>query len=481
MLARVLVIATEQDLRRSRRALSGPDTMVATGATSRELWRELGTQAFDLVVVARGAVPDLNQGTVTQIRDLPDRPDVVVLSDRDDPEGHADLLSAGCLAVVDSRMEDREYLTTLQALVARRFDEAPVSREPASDAAPQRHSGFESESARMQEVLATAHRIALSDSTLLLLGETGVGKEWLARCIHGASPRSGGPFVAINCAALSDALLESDLFGHVKGAYTGAHQPRRGAFELAHAGTLFLDEIAELPTHLQSRLLRALENRQIHPVGSERAIDVDVRVMAATNRDLEVEMREGRFRRDLYYRLNVVSLTVPALRERREDVPALAQRYFDEFRLRLGADVERIRPDALERLCAYAWPGNVRELVNAIERAALLCAGPELTPADLPSAMLDGEVPARPASAERADASVERADALDPTGFAGQSWSDVREAVLARTEVAYLSDLLTRTRGAIGEAAALAGLAPRSLYAMMRRNGLRKEQFRGRR
>jgi transcriptional regulator with GAF, ATPase, and Fis domain len=181
--------------------------------------------------------------------------------------------------------------------------------------------------------------------------------------------------VAVSCSALPETLLESELFGHTKGAFTGATRARRGYFELAHGGTIFLDEIAELPPHLQVKLLRVLEERRIQPLGSERPIAVDVRVLAATNRDLEIEVGEKRFRTDLFYRLNVVSLTLPPLRERREDIPELLQSYIDHFRARLPSDVATVHPDALEALTAYDWPGNVRELINVVERAVLMARG----------------------------------------------------------------------------------------------------------
>jgi transcriptional regulator with GAF, ATPase, and Fis domain len=241
-------------------------------------------------------------------------------------------------------------------------------------------------------------RLVASDSNLLILGETGVGKEWLARAVHNEGPRSGGPFLAVNCAALPDALLESELFGHERGAFTGAVRAHRGAFELAHRGTLFLDEVGELPLPLQAKFLRVIEERRITRLGGERAFGVDVRVMAATNRDLEAEVRARRFRADLYYRLGVVALTLPPLRDRVEDVPGLAASALRAAEARVGRPGLSIEPEAMAALVAYAWPGNVRELRNVIERAALLAPGDRLSLADFPraiSALAPGGAPAR--------------------------------------------------------------------------------------
>jgi DNA-binding NtrC family response regulator len=213
--------------------------------------------------------------------------------------------------------------------------------------------------------------VAPSNAPVLILGESGTGKEVVAQMIHQWSPRAQGPLVAANCAGLPESLIESELFGHTKGAFTGANQARQGFFRAADGGTLFLDEIGELPLHLQPKLLRALESGQITPVGSDVPVHVDTRLVAATNRDLGKEVLENRFRDDLYYRINVVELIVPPLSERQDDILPLARRFAAEF---AGAPV-RLSPQAVQCLLAYCWPGNVRELRNAIQRSCLLCRG----------------------------------------------------------------------------------------------------------
>jgi two-component system response regulator AtoC len=226
---------------------------------------------------------------------------------------------------------------------------------------------------------------------VLLTGESGTGKEVLARAIHAQSPRREEAFVAVNCAAIPEALLESELFGHVKGAFTGADRTRRGLFVEADGGTLFLDEIAELPVALQAKLLRVLQEEEVRPVGDAKSRKVDVRVLAATARDVERDVTDGRFREDLFYRLNVVRVKVPALRERREDIPLLADHFLSRFREQLGRPLREISDDAMGRLRAYRWPGNVRELENVIERAVILAEGDRLTARELPDTVAQPE------------------------------------------------------------------------------------------
>jgi DNA-binding NtrC family response regulator len=240
------------------------------------------------------------------------------------------------------------------------------------------------DSPNMREAIETAKKAAASRSTVLLLGESGTGKEIFARAIHEWSERRRDPFIAINCVGLAKELLESELFGHERGAFTGAHQLKKGKVELADGGTLFLDEVGDVSLELQTKLLRFLQEREFERVGGTQPISVDVRVIAATNRDLASAMKEGRFREDLFYRLNVIPISLPPLRERREDIPILARYFVRRFAAETKKIFSEITVDAEAKLVAYPWPGNVRELANVIERAAVLGDGPEITGEDLP-------------------------------------------------------------------------------------------------
>ena len=252
-----------------------------------------------------------------------------------------------------------------------------------------RVDGIVGESGRMQEVLSLVHRVAGSDATVLIQGESGTGKELIAKAIHHASPRAAGPLVTVNCAALPESLLEAELFGHEKGAFTGATITRQGRFEVAHGGTLFLDEIGDLPLHLQVKLLRVLQEREFERVGSSRAIPVDVRLIAATHRDLAALVKAGAFRDDLYYRINVVTIVVPPLRDRREDLPPLIDHFVRKCAEANRKRIVGVTREARDLLLRYDYPGNVRELENVIERAVVLTRDDVIGPADLPLTLQD--------------------------------------------------------------------------------------------
>jgi two-component system response regulator PilR (NtrC family) len=248
----------------------------------------------------------------------------------------------------------------------------------------------------MAGVFSLVRTVAPTASTVLLSGESGTGKELVAKAIHALSPRKDGPFISVNCGALTETLLESELFGHMKGAFTDAYQSRRGLFEAANRGTLMLDEIGETSPSMQVKLLRALQERKVRRVGGTDEVNVDVRVIAATNQPLEELVQVGRFREDLFYRINVIPIRIPPLRERREDVPLLAEHFLKRVSQEMGKQVQRISADAMTRLTHHSWPGNVRELENVIERAAIVATGRVITTADLPESFRTG----RPVEAE---------------------------------------------------------------------------------
>ncbi len=290
------------------------------------------------------------------------------------------------------------------------------------EALRERHrvEGIIGESGRMQEVLSLLMRVAPSDATVLIRGESGTGKELIAKAIHYASARAAGPLVAVNCAALPENLLESELFGHEKGAFTGAQALRRGRFELAHGGSLFLDEIGDVPAHLQVKLLRVLQERAIERVGSSRPIPVDVRLLAATHRDLEARVRRGEFREDLYYRVNVVTIVVPPLRERREDIPLLLDHFLAKFARANGKTVRGLTREARDALLRYDYPGNVRELENLVERAVVLTRDEVIGAGDLPLSLTeDGMETGEAASLQAAVEGLERRLIRDALASAG--------------------------------------------------------------
>jgi len=329
----------------------------------------------------------------------------------------------------------------LRREVAQLHDEIDALRTP---------TGIVGRSPRIAQALTLADKVARHPSTVLITGESGTGKELVARHIHDASPRASRPFVAVNCAAIPEALLESELFGHAKGAFTGATAERQGLFEEAHEGTLFLDELGDLPVPLQVKLLRALQEGEVRRVGDNASRSVDVRLVAATARDLESDVAEGKFRADLYYRINVVRIHLPALRERSEDIPELVRHFIERFNRRLGMHVTGTAPAAMRALVEYPWPGNVRELENVVERAMVLTDGPQLCVEQLPT--LAPPVTRNETAVSPLDLSVKR-----------------RTEELER---ALIKEALERTRGNRTRAAKLLDLSHRALLYKIRDYGL---------
>ncbi|MBS2028199.1 MAG: sigma-54-dependent Fis family transcriptional regulator [Deltaproteobacteria bacterium] len=300
---------------------------------------------------------------------------------------------AGAMELVEKPLGDDAAVALVERALEWRRLRGGVLATPQGGALP---AGMVGESAELRQALEVVRQAAATRATVLILGESGTGKELLAYALHQLSPRSSRPFVKLNCAALPDSLLESELFGHERGAFTGAAARKAGRFERADGGTLLLDEIGDVPPSTQVKLLRVLQQREFERVGGTETLTADVRLVAATNRDLAAEVAAGRFREDLYYRLNVVTVSVPPLRHRKADIPALAARFLSRFSAAYGKAIEGLAPDALDVLMLYDWPGNVRELENAMERAAVLCRGPRVGVGDLPP-----ELRAGPSSARR--------------------------------------------------------------------------------
>jgi len=312
----------------------------------------------------------------------------------------------------------------------------------------------------MQRVFDTIRKVAETDLTVLIQGESGTGKELVAQALHGRSARADRPFIAVNCAAITDELVESELFGHEKGAFTGAHARRIGRFEAADGGTIFLDEIGDMPQLTQAKILRVLQEQTFERVGGSESLRVDVRVVAATHRDLQAQIEAGKFRQDLFFRLQVVPLELPPLRERLDDLPALADRFLEQLAHRLKRSRKRLDDQALARLSRHSWPGNVRELRNAVERAAVL-AEDEVIRAD--EFVLRGAAPG-----------------LDHSAGTGASFADAKRSVIEQFERSFLQEALSRNEGNISQTAKDIGMARQSLQQKLKELDLRWERRPGR-
>ncbi|HZM49800.1 MAG TPA: sigma-54 dependent transcriptional regulator [Vicinamibacteria bacterium] len=397
-LASILIADDEEKILTAlRRALEREGYDVVATTRGREARRLLNERIFDVLVVDN-LMPDLPG--LDLVRDVTasipeaDRPQIVMMTAHATVESAIAAMKLGArdylqkpfevdelIVVVAHAVEHQRLRTQHRYLISEREEEFD-------------HYGIVGRSRVIQDVIGKAERVAETKSTVLIMGETGTGKELLARAIHDRSAQRNMPLIKVNCAAIPDTLLESELFGHVRGAFTGAASNKKGKFALADGGTIFLDEIGTMSPSLQAKLLRVLQEREFEPLGAERSQKVDVRVIAATNRDIKRLVEDGRFLEDLFYRLNVIPLVLPPLRERREDVPVLVEHFLRKHAHRSGRKIDEIREEALARLNAYDWPGNVRELENTIERAVVLSRGPVIEARDITMPGVIGPAPA---------------------------------------------------------------------------------------
>ncbi len=378
----ILLIDDDDSLRRVMEfSLTEAGHTVQTAASGEDGLRLFEKGNFDAVITDITMPGMSGMEVLAKVRQRVPTIPVIIITAYGTIESAVEAMKQGAFDYITKPFNRDELRLTLEkAIKMRRLEKENVElRAEVTD----RYS-FESivcSSEKMKEVLDLAGRVAASDASLLITGESGTGKELLAKGVHFNSRRANGPFVAVNCAAIPEALIESELFGHVKGSFTGAVRDKEGKFELADGGTLFLDEIGDLRIDLQAKILRALQEREVDRVGGNKPVSVDVRVIAATNKDIERAVKEGAFREDLYYRLNVITLFIPPLRERKEDIPLLTGHFLKKFNTE--ADV-RMDASALSVLTAYGWPGNVRELENVIERASVLKRGLLITREELP-------------------------------------------------------------------------------------------------
>lgn len=371
---------------------------------------------------------------------------VIILTAHGTIPDAVDAIQRGVFGYLTKPFDGKALLQSVeQALRLSGGARSAIGEEPDNDW----RSEIISQSAIMEDLLQQARLVADSDASVLIQGESGTGKELLARAIHRASRRRQKPFIAVNCSAIPETLLESELFGHVKGAFTGATQSYKGLFHAAHTGTLFLDEIGDLTPASQAKLLRVLQDKAVRPIGSTESVAVDVRVLSATHRDVESAVAAGRFREDLYYRLNVVTLKIPRFAERPEDIPLLAAHFLKKIAARTDKDVKTFTPDAMELLTSASWPGNVRQLENVVEQTVALSTG-SVIPADL----------------------VQRALKNQPS--TGWSFAERRD----QFEGDYLAQLLRMTRGNVSHAARLAQRNRTEFYKLLRRHHLKPKDFR---
>ncbi len=468
---RVLVVDDEPELRRSlaRLLLSrGMGVLTAGGASAAiEILKKepIDVALIDLMMPNIDGI-ELMEKTRAERLEV----EVIIMTAFGDVETAVKAVRAGAYHFLTKpfRSNDEVVLTVTKAAERRRLVDRAMLLERRLEQM-EKFGELIGNSPKMQDVYRLALGVAPTSSTVLILGESGTGKELTARAIHQHSPRADGPFVAVNCSAIPVDLVESELFGHLRGAFTGATATRAGLFETAHRGTIFLDEVGDLPPLAQVKLLRALQEGEIKRVGSNETQTVDVRVIAATNVDLRERIAEGKFREDLYYRLNVIAILLPPLRERKEDIPLLAYHFLKKYAARVGSDVQKISQEAMRLLQSHAWPGNVRELENAIEHAVVFCKEKSLMPVDLPQ----GNVPHRSSQSSRPEVASLGAGLVD------LPYREAKQRAVAAFEEAYFNELLVRTGGNISEAARQAGLDRSNFRRAAKRAGVGVRQDNG--
>ena len=401
------------------------------------------------VVVTDLLLPDIDGiELVRRLKQIDPEPEVIVISGQGNIPRSVEAVKAGAFDFLEKPVDGARLLDKLERAVKTKslVDENEQLKQKLQDR--YKFDNVIGKSKRMQELFELVESVAASDANILIQGDNGTGKELIANAMHYNSKRSKGPFIKINCAAIPKDLIESELFGYKKGAFTGAAMDREGLFEMAEGGTLLLDEIGEMPSYLQTKLLRVLQEREYRPLGSDRIVHVDFRLICATNVDLEAALRDGRLREDLYFRVNTITLRVPPLRERTEDIPLLCDHFMEKFRQRYQKNVKTLAPAVYHLLIRNRWPGNVRELENAIERGVLVAKGTEITVGDLPDSIREDTTTA--------------ADFVVPP-----------HRTLAEIEKMAILQTLQRTNWNKQEAAQILGLYRPTLYSKMKKHEIR--------
>ena len=462
--ARILVVDDKENMLKLFARLLGEDFELTTASDGGHALAIIGREPFD-VVVTDIRMPSADGFEVLgAVKARAPDTEVIMMTGHGSIEDAVLAMKRGAYDYLQKPFDpDAALLAITRALERKRLREQAATLQREVEGVYSFHN-IVGKSPPMRELYHLLERAAGLDITVLLSGESGTGKELAARAIHYHSARREKRFVPVNCGALPSELVESELFGHARGAFTGAAGEKAGLFEEAQGGTIFLDEIGDLPLAMQVKLNRALQEREIRRVGDNRAVRIDVRVVAATHRELKKEVREERFREDLFYRLNVFPIHLPPLRDRKEDIPLLAGQFLEKYARAFRREVTSFEPDALRALTAHAWPGNVRELENAIERAVAVASGPVVREVDLPP-----EVRAGPESG-----------ALPGEALARMPYRDAVELARERMSRDYLTALLREFNGNVTQAATRAGLERESLHRLVRRYGIRPDDFRKR-
>jgi two-component system response regulator GlrR len=436
--------------------------VTATGEEDRAI-AALKEQSFDLCIVDLMLAKGDGLSLMEEFRTInPDVP-TIILTAHGSIESAVEAMRRGAYSYLTKPFEPGDLLMQIERALENRKLNSEIKR--LKELLDERFdfANIVARSAKMRSILDVVTRIAKLDSTVHIHGESGTGKELIAKAIHLASDRKDKAFVALNCAALPETLLESELFGHEKGAFTGAVKSTKGLFTQAHGGTLFLDEIGDMPLSTQSKLLRVLQERQFYPVGSEVPTEVDVRVIVATNKDLEEQVRKGLFRDDLFYRIHVIPILLPPLRERKEDIVPLVEYFFRKFSQQMKKDVKGLTPEALRKLMMHDWPGNVRELENTIEYAVAMTQKDMVTE--------DFVLQGKPGAAERGQGISQEKPGVANEGL--RPLKDARDAF----ERDYLVQVLSMTEGNVSQAAKLAGKYRADFYDLLKKHELKADEF----
>ena len=463
MADRILVVDDESNLRKVLAALLRREGYeVDTAEDGAEAWDMLADDDYTAVLTDL-RMPNLDgMGLLKRMaQSIPDLP-VIIVTAHGTIDAAVEAVKLGAFDFITKPFDQQELAKVVaKAVSTSRLAQRETTGLPAAREGQGRF-GIIGHAPTMQRVFDIVEKVAGTPSTVLITGESGTGKELIAKAVHEHSPRVGKPFIKVNCAAIPHSLIESELFGYEKGAFTGAVTSKPGRFELAHTGTLFLDEIGEISTEMQVKLLRAIQESEFERVGGVTTRRVDVRLIAATNRDLAKDVADGKFREDLYYRLAVVPIPLPPLRDRTQDIPALVQHMLHKYSQRLGkTGFERVADDALELLSRYPWPGNIRELENVIERTLLFCDGPVVRAQDLP-AELTGRIGA--------------ATPLVPIPPAGVGLKDAVRLTTQAVEREMIERALAETRGNVTQAARRLEISRKSLQIKMKELGLREPE-----